>query len=282
MKLAVCYSGQLRKLTKRYSKKSQPGENCDIYIHTWDDIHNPNLSKVTEYFPDCYLEVEDYSEFDTLVKDFYNPQRSAKVDNIRTEQKEHFRYSYAQYYTIYKSLKSAVESTTNYDYYHRTRTDIKNVTSILFKPKNYMQSVYQIFNYATSGLLTNTTEELVQDVKKTTLSYQNLLPLAAIDPQVITRDHVLFSDWNFTLNNEAASRLTSLPIHKFLKLVNEIHIESFNKVFSFNPASPFIWKKIFDYFGIVMVPFSDILHKQTIDRGNADATFVKNYGYVDN
>ena len=281
MKLAVCYSGQLRKLAKTYKENQTPGENCDIYIHTWDNIHNPNLSKVTDYFPDCFLEVEDYSEFDSIVRGFYNPQRSEKSNNKRTKEREHNRYSYAQYYTIYKSLKAAVVSTINYDYYHRTRTDITNLKQQTVHTDKYTTELYRVFKEATTGLLANSSEELVIDLDSTVLRYQNLLPLAAISPQVITGDNVLFSDWNFTLNNEAASRLTSLPIHKFLEVVNKIHIDSFHKVYCFNPASPFIWKKIFDYFGIIMVPFH-VLEKQKIDRGNADATFVKNYGYVDN
>ena len=55
MKIAICISGQLRKLEENLIATAFKDYEVDYYIHTWDHEFNPNLKLVKEYFPPALL-----------------------------------------------------------------------------------------------------------------------------------------------------------------------------------------------------------------------------------
>ena len=123
-KIAICLSGQMRKLKRTDMVNLAEFLNADVYIHTWDDQHNPNLSLVSTYFPGATVDVEKYSDtFDDLP---FHLDESLVCN----------RYYYAQFYSTLKSFHLAGNSNIDYDLIYRARTDIKiDVNSYNFKER---------------------------------------------------------------------------------------------------------------------------------------------------
>lgn len=113
LNVAVCISGQLRKLSKTKLPKAFSSIVPDYYIHTWDNEHNPHLKDVEKYFPDATIDIEPYEEvFDTILPVSQQYPISAN------------RYNYAQFYSIQKSFNMCSSSNKHYDIIVRARTDI--------------------------------------------------------------------------------------------------------------------------------------------------------------
>ena len=49
MKIAVCVSGQLRKLDKNLISDAFKDHDVDYYVHTWEHDLNPNYNKIRKY-----------------------------------------------------------------------------------------------------------------------------------------------------------------------------------------------------------------------------------------
>lgn len=111
MKVAVCISGQLRKLHRTDINGLADHIGADVFIHTWEDETNPNLAKVREHFPNACLETEKYS-------DVFDHLPFILDEGIVTN-----RYYFAQFYTVMKSFHLCKDQ--GYDLIYKARTDVK-------------------------------------------------------------------------------------------------------------------------------------------------------------
>lgn len=136
MKIAVCFSGQLRTgvesepSIKRYLGNLLP--NCDFFVHTWDKQSHPQRQQTGEFES---LDLSLFSEFYDLyqplamVVEPYAPYQAPPGvwGGFRVDPKTG-RKTISMFESIYKAnrLKSIYESDINfvYDYVLRARTDL--------------------------------------------------------------------------------------------------------------------------------------------------------------
>jgi hypothetical protein len=132
MKIAVCFSGQIR--TGVYTAPNILNyigsllPNCDFFVHTWDvetDPHTANDFKLVDksVFADFY---RIYNPLDIVVEPYNTKPVSNDWGGFRVD--EELGNVYALYETIYKAnrLKTRFEEEYKfkYDYVVRIRTDL--------------------------------------------------------------------------------------------------------------------------------------------------------------
>lgn len=283
-KIAICLSGQLRKLQNvdRFSsnyeiwdislKQAFKGHDVDYYIHTWDHEYNINLPHLEKYFPDATVEVETYEKFDQVIDDIF---RAQNFPRLGTDQR---RYWFVQYYTILKSLQLAKKSNIEYDFIVRIRSDIR-----LFK--------------------VITKEGLEQYAKHTQLDYEHLYSHGVLSlskkhitgsifsPFMYAREIISIRDFIWLADTNAFDTLTKLTEYDILHLVFEI-VKDFgvsklglDKITLYDHLTawkaPVIWPEIFNRLGIVLTRGDYLGLNGKIIRGKDDSKFKStNYGVI--
>ena len=272
-RIAFCYSGQLRKLTKVYRPGKDYRDYDNIFIHTWDHIDNPNLKVVEKYFNSSTIKVEDYSNFDKIAKNLYYPSGIKILNNpVNTG-----RYQYAQFYTVYKSLELAMNSdiSETFKYFVRSRTDILGVERTL-KDSNYYTSLIATEERRTKEYLKNVSSGIV-DLKYNFFEHPSD-GIVLADISSIFNNTVLFSDFHFVISRTAVLKLLSYTIEEFMKLVSNLWLKVDSTGIHFNPSSPVVWYELFKTLGINIINYQDTAN--SILRDNDDLTIKEFYGPI--
>jgi len=244
MKIAVCISGQLRKL--KMNKIQKTFENFDVsyFIHTWEHQYNPNLPILENYFngPRAFIETEKYEDvFDTL----NYPNCSIDV----------FRYRYAQFYTIMRSFQMlAAENSDRYDFIIRTRTDCDLIYNHF---NNHFESMYKDLMHKIEWYHKHGTT--IQDDFLVKNSPWLTCEIGAVG------NYTLINDWFWIMNTPALHTLTKYSPGDIVNMAKEIKDThrplTVTDVTDFSPQtdilkSPGAWSHIFKKLNIPIIDSS--------------------------
>jgi hypothetical protein len=217
MKIAVCISGQLRKLEENLIATAFKDYDVDYYIHTWEHELNPNLHLIKDYFPNAVVEVEKYEEvFDTC------------FDNGNTDEN---RYTFAQFYTILKSLRLCANSGKKYDFYIRSRTDV------IWPMHLWPDRVVNQLNLDTRAIITNSRMiKNIDSIEFTTCE----IPVVALGIAGLENNMYALREWSWCMNQTALDPVDMVHVAKNIRKeaqTNTVHCTL---------QSPSIWGKIFE------------------------------------
>jgi len=242
-KIAVCLSGQLRKLGQPDHKNIFRNADVDYFIHTWDHKYNPNLNEIDilTHYPNATIQVEKYeTDFDNIIEELEKyKNRNWTNDEIREGS---FRYHFAQYYTIIKSLNMCYNHYKDYDFIIRLRTDIDifNSEAITDNTSNdhLVELFYKCYQHYSVNSKGNDIDHFENNIKPSVASYI----------QYIQNDIVSIRDWIWTANTDAFRILGQLSAKDTVKLAYDIMIEN-----NFNwSVAPVVWPHIFFKYGICL------------------------------
>jgi hypothetical protein len=223
MKIAVCISGQLRKLKENLITTAFKDYDVDYYIHTWDHPFNHNLKLINEYFPNAIVEVEKYE--DVFDKCF---------DNGDTDKN---RYLFAQFYTILKSLQLCANSGKKYDYYIRSRTDVIWPTHL------WPDKVVNQLNFDAMAIITNS--RVVKDRDSIEFSTCEI-PIVAVGFAGLENNILALREWSWCMNQVAFDITIKNSPEQMVHIAKEIR-DSFLQHPTHNTLQgPGIWGKIFE------------------------------------
>ena len=266
LKIAICISGQLRKLPMTKLHRIASALGADVYIHTWDNEHNPHLSSLHQYFPDAKIAVEKYeTEFDNILKlENTFPVTPNEPDNTMSF-KEHstttLRYHYAQSYTVIKSLQMCLGSGKKYDYIFRCRTDI----DLLFGQFTQEEEFAKVDEKIRETLYFHNKHEFHEQIPplKDPNSKYNTRPFIASTMISYYKRAVHIQDWFWIMNQTALEKLcTMTPSEAVMRsqlITKDYQIESGHPLT--NPPSlktPSVWFRMFDTLGIVFLSLVDL------------------------
>lgn len=263
-RLAFCYSGQLRKLRHMYRPDKVYSKYSNIFFHTWEHENNPNLKELSKYFPSAKVEIETYDNFDQLIKNSYLAASERVTENLQ----DTLRYKYVQFYTVYESLRMALNSPEGetFKYFVRTRSDINGVSS-LFSDTNLFGSYQAHEEEVTKQFVLNTASSLVNS----RYSFFDTVPQGVCLTSMNCNfgEHVLFSDYHFALSREAVLKILNYSIQDFLKLASDFTREIDTTSLFYHSSSPLIWDKIFKHLGIGVINYTESgTHAIFRDGGN--------------
>jgi hypothetical protein len=229
MKIAICISGQLRKLEENLIATAFKDYEVDYYIHTWDHAFNPNLKLVKEYFPNAVIEVEKYE--DVFDKCF---------DNGKTDEN---RYLFAQFYTILKSLELCANSGKKYDYYIRSRTDV------IWPMHLWPDRVVNQLNSDTKAVITNS--RIVKDCDN--IEFKSCeIPIVVTGIAGVENNIYTLREWSWCMNQVAFDIMIKHNPIEIVNMAKQIREESLTKPIHCTLQSPAIWGKIFDKYGMII------------------------------
>jgi hypothetical protein len=254
LRVAVCISGQLRKLQKTVVPKVFSTIVPDYYIHTWDNEHNPNLPDVHKYYPDAQVETEKYEDvFDNILP---IDERDGVIPN---------RYSYAQFYSVAKSFQMCANSKKQYDLIFRVRTDL-DIPVLQFKDHdNFAQEIEKLtsalwnhyvhmYHLPAAHLPPNVTF-LPED-----RHHHNFMkaPFVSVNIKSASIDNIVIDDWFWAMNNSALAKLTETSPIDLVKTAYTIKAEHRKNIpleYAEYEAlkSPCAWSKIFHNNHIMML-----------------------------
>ena len=260
MYIAICLSGQLRKLSECDFPKIFCEQNTKYYIHTWEHEANPNLQYLEEFLGDesIVVETEKYEDvFDTLKY----PQSNVSVH----------RYRFAQFYSIMKSFQMAQADTFRKDLVLRCRTDVA------LQPYTWKESNFQehwdnfkkiVKDHHAHGNFDYTHIDTVD-----CFTY----PWIASKVLSIDYNYASFQDWFWVMNSSALNTLTRMSPEAAVKKAMEIkekHDPRFGnyedrQVESDTLKSPGAWANIFQENRIPL-----------INHEIGDSTLRRTPGYV--
>lgn len=223
MKIAVCISGQLRKLEENLIATAFKDYDVDYYIHTWEHELNPNLHLIRDYFPNAIVEVEKYEEvFDKC------------FDNGDTDKN---RYLFAQFYTIVKSLRLCANSGKKYDYYIRSRTDV------IWPMDLWPNRVVNQLNLDTSAIITNS--RIVKNTDSVEFTKCEI-PVVAVGIAGLENNMYTLREWSWCMNQVAFDITIKNSPEQMVHIAKEIR-DSFLQHPTHNTLqSPGIWGKFFE------------------------------------
>lgn len=281
LNVAVCISGQLRKLNQTQVPKTFRDLSPDYYIHTWDNEYNPHLAKASLYFPDAVIEAESYEAVFDKILETDGFERTISSN----------RYDYAQFYTITKSFNMCLASDKQYDLVIRCRTDndlsVKQywhpeVVSMLSDLDSYVSNHYRHFlSYSnvdvpmTSSFITslNSFEEQIN-------------PMIAIKIKTLCNNLMNIDDWFWITNSKGLEFFGNLDPIDMVKTAQQIRQDHNNRVKDVTGSylekheaqlkSPLVWSQIFNDNSVHLMnhysAFAGIIRKQnsTIIPGHGD------------
>lgn len=227
MKIAICISGQLRKLEENLIETAFKDYEVDYYIHTWDHPFNPNLNNIHKHFPNAVIETEKYDKFDSL---FVDSQFDTDVN----------RYRYAQFYTISKSFNLCKNSNKQYDCYIRTRTDV-------VWPMNLWKNTESQLNLDLYSVLINSRNV---PSKEDIIFATSELPVIATAMTGINNGLLSLREWSWGMNKSAFDVLSTIPTDSLVKLAENIKDVNSTTLVDNRIQSPGIWGEIFKRNGI--------------------------------
>jgi hypothetical protein len=257
MKIAVCVSGQLRKLDKNLISTAFDGHDVDYYVHTWEHDMNPNYDKVKNYFNNVICTVEKYGNDDSF-------------DNIVNDQLDNNRYLYAQFYTVLKSIRMALASKKKYDLYVRTRTDV------IWPMDNWTTDGFDKLNLEIKDTIANAINEPRED-----FDFRNsTLPVVAIGISGIYHNKLVLRDWSWGMNTAAATLLaTDTSVREFM-----VNAKDTRKMLSRHADyprahSPVVWGDIFTQKKI-LIQVSSMFNSRLLRYSQNDQNFIDGYGDI--
>lgn len=229
MKIAICISGQLRKLEENLIATAFKDYEVDYYIHTWEHELNPNLVLVKNYFPDAIIEIEKYE--DVFDKCFNN----GKTDENR--------YLFAQFYTIVKSLQLCASSGKKYDYYIRSRTDVNWPMHL------WPDRVVNQLNLDTIAIITNS--RIVKD--RDSIEFKSCeIPIVVTGIAGVENNIHTLREWSWCMNQVAFDIMIKHDATEIVQMAKQIREESLTKPVHCTLQSPALWGKIFDKYGMII------------------------------
>jgi hypothetical protein len=223
MKIAVCISGQLRKLEENLIATAFKDYDVDYYVHTWDHTFNPNLKIVKDYFPNAVIEIEKYEDtFDKFFDD----------DDVDKN-----RYQFAQFYTILKSLQLCATSGKKYDYYIRSRSDVMWPTHL------WPDKVVNQLNLDAMAIITNSRTVKNRDsIEFATCE----IPIVAVGIAGLENNMYALREWSWCMNQVAFDITIKNSPEQMVYIAKEIR-DSFLQHSTHNSLqSPGIWGKFFE------------------------------------
>lgn len=236
LKVAVCISGQLRKLGSTQVPKAFSNLSPDYYIHTWDDEHNPNLPYVTDYFPDAEVQIEKYSDvFDTIFDDADMEQYVC-------------RYHYAQFYTISKSLQMCYASGKEYDLIFRVRTDATFPMPQYLSEDQFLEQMVLLNNKLRSHYV-----HYFNDLDSIPESAQKWM---SIKIKSMYNGYAVLDDW-FWISNMATlkqlAQIDTVELVNTARCIKDRYQDTISETDRLALKSPCAWSEIFRQHSIVLV-----------------------------
>jgi hypothetical protein len=257
MKIAVCVSGQLRKLDKNLISDAFKDHDVDYYVHTWEHDLNPNYNKIRKYFTNVTYSVEKYGNEDTF-------------DNIVNDQLDNNRYLYAQFYTVYKSIRMALASKKKYDLFVRTRADV------IWPVEYWTNEEFDKLNDEIKNTMANAIKEPQDD-----FDFKNsALPIVITSINGIYNNKLVLRDWAWGMNGAAATLLaTENSVEEFM-----LNVKNTRKMLSRHADyprahSPVVWGDIFTQMGI-LIQTSNIFNCKLLRYPENEQNFIDGYGDI--
>lgn len=257
MKIAVCVSGQLRKLDRNLISEAFKDHDVDYYIHTWQHEFNPNYNEIQKYFTNPVYSIESYGDEDTF-------------DNIVNDQIDNNRYLYAQFYTVYKSIRMALASKKKYDLFIRTRTDV------LWPMEYWTNEEFDKLNEEIKNTISNAIKEPQED-----FDFKNsTLPVVITGINGIYNNKLVLRDWAWGMNEAAASLIgTDTSIREFM-----LNVKDTRKMLSRHADyprahSPVVWGDIFSQKQI-LIQISNIFDCRLLRYEPDEQKFITGYGDI--
>lgn len=257
MKIAVCVSGQLRKLDKNLISKAFDGHDIDYYVHTWEHDLNPNYDKVKNYFNNVICTVEKYGNEDSF-------------DNLVNDQLDNNRYLYAQFYTVLKSIRMALASKKKYDLFVRTRTDV------IWPMEYWTNEEFDKLNDEIKNTIANAIKEPQDD-----FDFKNsALPVVITSISGIYNNKLVLRDWAWGMNESAATLLaTENSVREFM-----LNVKDSRKMLSRHADyprahSPVVWGDLFTQMGM-LIQISNIFNCRLLRYPENEQNFIDGYGDI--
>jgi hypothetical protein len=257
MKIAVCISGQLRKLNKNLIADAFKDHDVDFYIHTWQHDLNPYYNEIQKYFTEPIYTIESYGDADSF-------------DSIVNDQIDNNRYLYAQFYTVQKSIRLALASKKKYDLYVRTRTDV------LWPMQHWTEENFNQLNLNIKNTIANAINEPHED-----FDFRNdKLPIVAIGINGIYNNKIVLQDWAWGMNEAAATLIgTDTSVREFV-----LNVKATRKMLSRHADyprahSPVVWGDIFIQKGI-LIQESNIFNGSLLRYPEDEQNFIDGYGDI--
>lgn len=283
LKIALCISGQLRKLPRTKLGRIANALNADVYIHTWDHDQNPHLKDVDKYFPNAKVEVEKYEDvFDNILHDKTFLSRKHRGKDIGSN-----RYDYAQMYTVAKSLHLCKTADKDYDLVLRCRTDADLPMGVYTDDKNFNLLIEKI----NSILINHNVHSYHYRDRKIQAekfylesSYKEMSsPFVATMMNSQTSKLTNCQDWFFILNKAGLERMCLLTPEEYV-MASHTHklfyqLNTYENLHDHDPAmkTPSVFWKLWQDLGMVVLTNSDFIAGIMRDR---DAEIVPHYGDV--
>ena len=254
MKIAVCISGQLRKLEENLIATAFKDYDVDYYIHTWEHELNPNLHLIKDYFPNAVVEVEKYEEvFDKC------------FDNGDTDKN---RYLFAQFYTIVKSLRLCANSGKKYDYYIRTRTDVIWPTHL------WLNNVANQLNLDAMAIIANS-RAVKDSIEFTTCEIR----IVAVGIAGLENNMYTLREWSWCMNQVAFDITIKNNPEQMVHIAKEIR-DSFLQHPTHNTLqSPGIWGKFFEKSNMIIQNTSQF-NTRLLRYPENKQNFIDGYGDI--
>lgn len=217
MKIAICYSGNLRTFSHCVKNHAETIKEADVYISTWDTIrfsdkdNDPWHIRITIPVPKIITEsyILDNTPSNFTIKNI-------KIDNekkcVIKDIKQHQYLSY-QYFKIWDAYQLIINSHNNYDYIIRLRPDI-TIDSMVYVSNKIVFNQYTWYNYAYNNTAKTINEMIwVSDMNRMQKSvniYDNLTILdSKLDKEKVFGESICFA------NLEHENLLEDLYIHNF-------------------------------------------------------------------
>lgn len=284
-KIAICISGQLRKLPRTKINKIASALGADVYIHTWDHEHNPYLKDVQKYFPDAVMKVEKYEEtFDNIL---------ANKTILKNDKDEigRLRYDYAQMYTVLESLKLCKASDKQYDIILRCRTDLDLPLHVYTDEDLFDKLVHKvnetwIHHHIHSNFYNNPNRRNIKDEKFWLgVDHDEMhKPFVATTTNSETKYLTACQDWFFMLNRTGLDRMCEITSEEIIMLSHTYKMlyqfEKFGEVSREGYGAmktPSVFYKIWLALGMTVLSHSDFL-SGLIRYKQEDQKFIPQYG----
>ena len=249
LKIAICISGQLRKLPMTKLHRIASALNADVYIHTWENEFNIHLDKLNQFFPDAKVATETYeNNFDKILKLKNQFPLINEKDSVPT-----LRYHYAQSYTVIKSFQLCLGSGKEYDLIFRARTDLDLPFGAYTKEENFDELIKRLQE---TLYLHNKHEWWYQDID--TYSESSTRPWLATTILSYNKYMSTIQDWFWIMNHNALKQLCKYtPEEAVMKshLITKEYQISRGRPLSEAPSlkTPSIWFKIFEELEIAVI-----------------------------
>lgn len=217
MKIAICYSGNLRTFSHCVKNHAEIIKEADVYFSTWDTIkfsnkdNDPWHTRITIPAPETVTEnyiINNTPSNFTIKNIKIDNEKDCVIKDIKQN-----KYLSYQYFKIWDAYQLILNSHNNYDYIIRLRPDI-TIDSMVYVPNKIVFNEYTWYNY-TYNNTTKTINEMIwvsdmNRMQKSVNIYDNLAILdSKLDKEKIFGESICFA------NLEHENLLQDLYTHNF-------------------------------------------------------------------